>query len=215
MKKRMDEKAFKALLKDGQSIMVGGFMTCGTPETLIDWVLESKVRDLTIICNDAGYPDRGVGKLITARRVTKLIASHIGLNPHAGEQMSQGDLAVELIPQGTLAEQIRAYGAGLGGILTPTGLKTVVEEGKQKITIKDQTYLLEMALGADLALIEVAACDALGNAVYAKTARNFNPVMATAAHTVVALTHQRVADIDPECVVTPHVFIDHIVLEEV
>ncbi len=213
MDKTLEKKQFQALLKDGLSIMVGGFMTCGTPETLIDWVVESGVKDLTIICNDAGFPEQGVGKLIKNHQVNTLIASHIGLNPFAGAQMSSGELNVILIPQGTLAEQIRAHGAGLGGILTPTGRKTIVEEGKQLMAVNGVEYLLEPALGADLALIEIAKCDPLGNAVYAKTARNFNPVMATACETVVALTHKMVPAIDPEVIVTPHVFIDYIVKE--
>ena len=214
MNKWIDKNAFLSLLKDGQSMMVGGFMTCGTPEQLIDWVVESKVNDLTIICNDAGYPDAGVGKLIKNRQVKRLIASHIGLNPYAGEQMSDGELDVILVPQGTLAEQIRAHGAGLGGILTPTGLGTIVEEGKEIIRVNDKDFILETALGADLALIQIESCDVLGNAVYAKTARNFNPVMATACKTVVALTNHRVESIDPEIIVTPHVLIDFIVKEE-
>ena len=214
MDKWITKKAFINLLKNNQSIMVGGFMTCGTPETLIDWVLESEVKDLTIICNDAGYPDQGVGKLIKARRVKKLIASHIGLNPYAGSQMSEEALDVTLVPQGTLAEQIRAHGAGLGGILTPTGRHTIVEEGKHVIRHNDQDYLLETAIGADLALIQIEACDRLGNAVYSKTARNFNPIMASAANTVVALTNHQRDSIDPECVVTPHIFIDYIVKED-
>lgn len=214
MKKWIDKKVFIDQLKNGQSIMVGGFMTCGTPEKLIDWVVESGVSDLTIICNDAGYPNQGVGKLIRNRQVKKLIASHIGLNPYAGELMSLGELDVSLVPQGTLAEQIRAYGAGLGGILTPTGIKTIVEENKQIIEIKGNKYILETALGADIALIQAETSDAIGNLVYAKTARNFNPVMASAAETVIALTNNKTLEIDPECIVTPHVFIDYLVKEE-
>lgn len=211
MSKWIDKEAFSGLLKDGMSIHVGGFMVCGTPRLLIDWVAEAGVGDLTLICNDAGYPNEGVGKLIALGRVRKLIASHIGLNPDAGRKMGDGSMEVELVPQGTLAERIRAHGAGLGGVLTPTGLHTIVEEGKRVIEVKGVKYLLEEALGADLALIEAKKSDPLGNLVYDKTARNFNPVMATAAKKVVACVHGKVEEIDPENVITPHVFIDYLV----
>ena len=211
MSKLMTKAAFMSHLKDEQSFLVGGFMACGTPEKLIDWIVESNIQDITIICNDAGFPDRGVGKLIKNNQVKHLIASHIGLNPYAGSQMSEGLLSVDLVPQGTLAERIRAFGAGLGGVLTPTGLRTIVEADKQIISVKDKDYLLETALGADVALIEAEQSDSLGNLTYAKTARNFNPVMATAAKKVFALVHNHVDIIDPECVITPHVFIDFVI----
>jgi acetate CoA/acetoacetate CoA-transferase alpha subunit len=190
------------------------FLACGTPEKLIDWVLESGVKDLTIICNDGGWPNKGVGKLIVNGQVKKLIASHIGTNPVAGQKMSDGSLEVELIPQGTLIEKIRAKGAGLGGILTSTGLHTIVEQGKQIMTVEGQNYLLETALGADLALVQAHFSDQIGNLTYAKTARNFNPIIATAATKVVALCDHLVSEIDPETVITPHIFIDYLVLEE-
>lgn len=211
MSKWIDQEAFMGLLEDGMSIHVGGFMVCGTPRLLIDWVAEAGVKNLTLICNDAGYPNEGVGKLIASGQVRKLIASHIGLNPDAGKRMGEGTLEVELVPQGTLAERIRAHGAGLGGVLTPTGLHTIVEEGKRVLEVQGVKYVLEEALGADLALIEAKSTDPLGNLVYDKTARNFNPVMATAAKRVVALVHDRVESIDPEVIVSPHVFIDHLV----
>ena len=215
MSKIIDKAAFMALLKDNQRIMVGGFMTVGTPEQLIDWVVESNVKDLTIICNDAGYPEQGVGKLIKNNQVKTLIASHIGLNPVAGAKMSDGTLEVILVPQGTLAEQIRAFGAGLGGILTPTGVNTVVEENKQVITIDDKKYLLEVPIGADLSLVLAHQSDVLGNLTYDKTARNFNPVMATAALKVVAQVTYMKDFIDPEIIVTPHVLVDGIITKEV
>lgn len=211
MNKWIDKKQFLSLIKDHQSIMVGGFLTCGTPETLIDWIVESKVKGLTIICNDAGYPDKGVGKLIANNQVSKLIASHIGTNPFAGQQMSSKELEVVLVPQGTLIEQIRAYGAGLGGILTPTGVKTSIQEGKQVITIANKEYLLEEALGADIALVKAHQSDKLGNLTYAKTARNFNPMIAIAANKVIVFTDNKVDKIDPEVVITPHNFVDYIV----
>ncbi len=212
MNKLIDKKTFISHLKDGMSIMVGGFMVCGTPECLVDWVLESNVKHLTIICNDAGYPNEGVGKLIRSGQVDTLIASHIGLNPEAGEKMGLGLLNVQLVPQGTLAEQIRAFGAGLGGILTPTGVHTIVEDGKKIIRINDIDYLLEEALGADLALIKAHKTDHLGNLTYSKTARNFNPMMATAAKVTVCEATHLVDDIDPEIVITPHIFVHHLII---
>jgi acetate CoA/acetoacetate CoA-transferase alpha subunit len=210
MNKWIDKKTFQSLIKDGQRIMFGGFLTCGTPEKFIDWIVETNVKDLTLIGNDAGYPDKGVGKLIANNQVKHLIATHIGTNPYAGKLMSEGLLKVDLIPQGTLIEQIRAYGAGLGGILTPTGVHTVVENGKQKIEIQGKTYLLEEALGADIALVSAYYADVIGNLTYAKTARNFNPIIATAAKQVIALAAHKVEHIDPESVITPHIFVDYV-----
>ncbi len=214
MNKWIDKKTFISLLKDGQSIMFGGFLACGTPEVLVDWILESGVKDLILIGNDAGWPTKGVGRLIANNQVKKIIASHIGTNPEVGKRMHDQTIEVELIPQGSLIEKIRAFGAGLGGVLTPTGLKTIAEEHKRLIDVQGKKYILEEALGADLAIVEAREADDLGNLVYDKTARNFNPVIATAAKTVVAFTFNRVSKIDPECVVTPHIFIDYLVKEE-
>ena len=213
MDKWIDATVFKKSVHRGASIMVGGFMACGTPETLIDWLLETDVDDLTLICNDAGYVDRGIGRLIAAGRVSRLIASHIGLNPEAGRLMGEGSLDVELVPQGTLAEVIHAGGAGLGGVLTPTGLGTVVEDGKTILDVDGSPYILEKALKADIALIEARAADNLGNLVYDKTARNFNPIMASACEKVFALVEQRVETLDPEIIITPHVFVDYLIEE--
>lgn len=210
MHKLIDQEAFKLLLKDGMSIHVGGFLTNGSPEKLIDLIVESGVKDLTIICNDGGYEGNGVGKLINHHQVKKLIASHIGTNPEVGRLMHENEIEVELVPQGTLVERIRAFGAGLGGILTPTGLKTMVEEGKKVIEVHDKDYILEEALGADMALIGGAVADEYGNLRYQETMRNFNPVMATAAEIVVVEPVQMVKEIDPECIVTPHPFVDYI-----
>jgi acetate CoA/acetoacetate CoA-transferase alpha subunit len=214
MKGFIDESKFVELLKDGMSISVGGFLTNGTPEKLIDLVVKSKVKDLTIICNDAGYEDKGVGKLIVNKQVKKLIASHIGTNPQAGSLMQSDDLDVELVPQGTLAERIRAFGAGLGGILTPTGVDTIVEIDKVKIEVQGKTFLLEEALGADMALIGGAVCDRFGNLKYSQTMRNFNPVMATAASIVVVEPFMMVDEIDPENVITPSPFVDYVLVGE-
>ena len=144
---------FKALLKDGMTIMVGGFMTDGTPEQLINAVVESGVKNLTLINNDGGYPERGIGKLIANGQVKKLIASHVGLNPTVAKLMNSGEMEGDLVPQGTLAERIRAKGAGLGGILTQTGLGTLVQEGKQVVESEGKKYLLEVPLAADSAMV--------------------------------------------------------------
>ncbi|MDO9628254.1 MAG: 3-oxoacid CoA-transferase subunit A [Acholeplasmataceae bacterium] len=210
MNKWIDKNEFQKKLFDGQSIMVGGFLTCGTPELLIDYIVEANVKNLTIICNDAGYPDKGVGKLIANNQVKKLIATHIGTNPFVGKLMGEKKLDVELVPQGTFIEQIRAKGGGLGGILTPTGIHTPVEIGKKKITIEGKEFIIAEPISADLALINAYYSDYLGNLTYSGSARNFNPIMATAADVVVALIHEKVESINPEHVITPHVFIDFI-----
>ena len=200
---------------DGATLMVGGFMAVGTPEPVIDAIVKKGVKDLTIVCNDAGYEDRGVGKLIANGQVKRLVASHIGLNPQAGQKMSDGSMDVELIPQGTLAERIRAYGAGLGGFLTPTGIGTMVEGGKEIKTIDGVEYLLELPIRADFAILCADLCDELGNLTYSKTTRNFNPVMAMSAEHVIVYPNKHVkrGEINPEMVVTPHIFVNSIIKE--
>ncbi len=204
---------FVALIKDGASIMVGGFMNIGTPVGIIDRILDAGLKDLTIICNDAGLPGIGVGKLIEAGRVKKLVASHIGLNPIAGQKMTAGEMEVELVPQGTLAERIRAGGAGLGGFLTPTGVGTLAAEGKELIQVDGRDYLLEKPLKADVAILLGHIVDKKGNVVYNKTIRNFNPLMATACDLVAveARSIVEIGEIDPDIVITQHIFIDYIV----
>jgi acetate CoA/acetoacetate CoA-transferase alpha subunit len=216
MKKVVDKNELRHLLKDGISIMFGGFMACGTPQGLVDLLLEMNVKDLTLICNDAGFPDRGIGKLIVNKQVKKLITSHIGLNPEAGKQMNEGTLEVLLVPQGTLAEQIRAEGSGIGGFLTPTGVGTSVETGKQKMTIDGKEYLLEMPLRADFAMLRGSITDTDGNIYYKGTTRNFNPLMALAADTVIVETEELVerGQIKPEDVMTLGVLVRYIVKEE-
>jgi acetate CoA/acetoacetate CoA-transferase alpha subunit len=193
--------------------MIGGFLCVGTPEGLVDEVLAKGSKDLTVIGNDTGFPERGIGKLIVARRVRKAVASHIGTNPETGRQMHSGETEVVLVPQGTLAEQVRAAGAGLGGVLTPTGVGTVVEEGKQKLTIEGKEYLLELPLHADFALIKAHKADEKGNLVYRRAARNFNPLMAMAAKVVVAEVEEivPVGAIDPDEVMTPGLFVTYVV----
>lgn len=201
------------LIKDGQTIMVGGFLAVGTPEKLIDAIAKKGVKDLTIICNDTGYPDRGVGKLVINGQVKKVIASHIGTNPETGRRMNTGEMEVELCPQGSLAERIRSGGAGLGGVLTPTGLGTVVAEGKPVIEVDGKPYLLEKPLRADIALVGGSVVDKKGNVWYNKATRNFNPLIATAADTVIVEAEKvvEVGEIEPENVMTPHIFVNYIV----
>jgi acetate CoA/acetoacetate CoA-transferase alpha subunit len=200
-------------IPDGASIMIGGFMGVGSPERLIDELVRQRKSNLLVIGNDAGTPGKGIGKLVDAALVTRMIASHIGLNPKAQQQMIAGKMAIDLVPQGTLVERIRAGGFGLGGILTPTGVGTTVEKDKQKIEVDGRTYLLETGLRADFALVHSFLADYLGNLQYALTARNFNPVMAMAANTVIVSAEHivPVGVIAPDHVVTPGPLVDYLV----
>ena len=202
-----------AMIPDGASLMVGGFMGVGTPERIIDEIVRQNKRDLTVIANDTAMPGRGVGKLVDAKQLRKAIVSHIGLNPETQRQMMAGELEVELVPQGTLIERIRAGGTGLGGVLTQTGIGTTVEAGKQRIEVNGKSYLLEIALRADFALVQAFLADYLGNLSYALTARNFNPVIAMAADTVIAGADNvvPVGVISPDHVVTPAPVVDYLV----
>jgi acetate CoA/acetoacetate CoA-transferase alpha subunit len=202
-----------ALIPDGASLMIGGFMGVGTPERLMDELLRQGKRELTVIANDTALPGVGIGKLISGKAVRKVIASHIGLNPETQKKMIAGEIEVELIPQGTLIERIRAGGYGLGGILTPTGVGTVVEEGKRKIEVEGREYLLELPLRADFALVEAFLADYLGNLTYVLTARNFNPVIAMAARTVIVDAEHvvPVGMISPDHVITPAPLVDYLV----
>ncbi len=200
-------------IKDGMSVMIGGFLAVGTPDKLIDALIAKGVKDLTIIGNDTGFVDKGIGKLIVSKQAKKTIASHIGTNPETGRQMNEKEMDVELVPQGTLAERVRCGGAGLGGFLTPTGLGTVVEEGKQKITVDGIEYLLEKPLRADVALIFGSKVDKKGNVYYHEATRNFNPLMAAAADLVIVEAEElvEVGEINPNEVMTPSIFVDYIV----
>lgn len=202
------------IFKDKMTVMVGGFMGVGTAEELVSALLESNVEGLTLIASDTATEEKGVGPLIVNKRVKKLIASHIGTNPETGRQMIQGDLEVELVPQGTLAERVRAGGAGLGGILTPTGVGTVVEEGKQKIVVDGREFLLEKPLRAEVALIKAKKADKFGNLVYNQSARNFNPLMALAADLVIAEVEElvEVGEIGPHEVATTGIVVDKIIV---
>ena len=207
---------FVSKIQNGASVMIGGFMNIGTAEGIIDAIIRTDIKDLTIICNDAGLPGVGVGKLISAGKVKKLIASHIGLNPIAGEKMTSGEMEVELVPQGTLAERIRAGGSGLGGFLTPTGIGTMVQDGKTIIQVDGKDFLLEKPLKADFAFLLGHMVDKKGNIVYRKTTRNFNPLMATACETVVVQARNivEIGQLDPDHIITPHIFVDYIVEDE-
>lgn len=211
--KQLNLADVKNHLWDGMTIMFGGFMGIGTPAKLVQAILDAGIKDLTIIGNDTAFVDTGVGPLITNNRVKRLITSHIGTNPETGKKMIAGEIDVELVPQGTLAERIRAAGAGLGGILTPTGLGTIVEEGKRRITVEDRDYLLELSLHADLAIVAAQKADKMGNLVYELAAQNFNPLVAMAAKTVIvqANTVVDVGEITPDEVVTPAALVDYII----
>jgi acetate CoA/acetoacetate CoA-transferase alpha subunit len=201
------------MIPHGASLMIGGFMGVGTPERVIDEIVRQGKRDLTVIANDTASPGVGIGKLVDAKALRKVIASHIGLNAETQKQMIAGLLEVELVPQGTLIERIRAGGYGLGGVLTPTGVGTVVEENKQRVEVNGKPYLVETALRADFALVHAFLADYLGNLSYALTARNFNPVIAMAGDTVITDVDHivPVGVIAPDHVVTPAPIVDYLV----
>ena len=205
-----------SIIPDGATLMIGGFMGVGTPERLIDEIVRQGKRNLTVIANDTALPGRGIGKLVDAGLINRTIASHIGLNPETQKQMIAGKMAVDLVPQGTLIERIRAGGFGLGGVLTPTGVGTIVEEGKQKVQVNGKTYLIETALHAEFALIDAFLADYLGNLSYVLTARNFNPVIAMAADTTIVTAEHivPVGLIAPDQVVTPAPLVHFLVTNE-
>jgi acetate CoA/acetoacetate CoA-transferase alpha subunit len=201
------------MIPDDARLMIGGFMGVGTPEPLLDELVRQGRRGLTVIANDTAMPGVGIGKLITAGLVSRVIASHIGLNPETQKKMLAGEIDVELVPQGTLIERIRAGGFGLGGILTSTGVGTLTEEGKRRIEVNGVPYLLELPIRADFALVNAKTADYLGNLAYALTARNFNPVIAMAADKV--LVHAEnivpIGVIPPDAVMTPAPIVDVLV----
>lgn len=213
MNKRISMEEAVNLIKDGDTIMVGGFMTNGSPERLIDALVAKGVKHLTLICNDAGFPDKGVGKMVAQHQFQKIIASHIGLNKEAGRQMTAGETVIDLVPQGTLAERIRAGAYGLGGFLTPTGIGTLVEEGKQKLQVNDKDYLLELPLKADVALIFADKADELGNLCHKGSENNFNQVMAANAEITIVEARDivPVGAIEPIAVQTPGIFVNYLV----
>jgi acetate CoA/acetoacetate CoA-transferase alpha subunit len=203
-----------AKIEDGASLLIGGFMAVGTPERVIDEIVRQGKRDLTVIANDTAMPGIGIGKLIGgAKLVKKVVASHIRLNPETQRQMMAGSLMVDLVPQGTLIEQIRAGGYGLGGVLTPTGIGTEIEKGKQKVEVDGRPYLIEVAIRADFALVHAFLADYYGNLSYALTARNFNPIVAMAGATVIASAEHivPVGVIAPDHVMTPAPVVDYLI----
>ena len=203
------------LIPIGASVMIGGFLKCGSPTSVISYLLKNKTNHLTLIANDTSFADSDKGRLIAAGLIDKAIVTHIGMNPETGKQMHEGTLQVELVPQGTLAERIRAGGAGLGGVLTPTGLGTVVEKGKEKINVDGQTYLLEKALKADIALIYASKADKYGNLSYKGTTRNFNTVMATAAKCVIVEVDElSETPLPPNEIIVPGLFVHYLVLKK-
>jgi acetate CoA/acetoacetate CoA-transferase alpha subunit len=201
-----------ALVPDGSTVLIGGFMGVGSPHRMIDALVARGVRGLTIVANDTAKPGVGIGKLITAGAVARVITSHIGLNPETQKKMISGEIAVELVPQGTLVERIRAGGVGLGGILTATGLGTEVEDGKDVIEVDGRRFLLERPIRGDIALIAARQADYNGNLEYSLTAHNFNPIMAMAADAVIAEAEHivPVGVIPPDAVKTPGVLVDHL-----
>ena len=212
MKKIVSAEEAGKMIRENCSLMVGGFLRCGTPVKVIEEIIKNKTGNLTLIANDTSYPEHDRGRLIANRLVKKAIVGHIGTNPETGRQMNAGELEVELVPLGTLAERIRCGGAGLGGFLTPTGVGTVVEKGKTVIEQDGRKYLLEKPLRADVALVYAGKADRFGNLFLDGTTRNNNPVMATAAETVIAEVDGHCDEpLKPAEITIPGIFIDYIV----
>ena len=212
MNKQISLEQAVGMIKDGMTIMVGGFLAAGSPLDILEALAATDVKDLTLISNDTAYQGVGIGNLIGAHKIKKLYVSHIGTNPDTAAQMNAGELEIEFCPQGTLAERVRCGGAGLGGVLTQTGMGTVIAEGKQTVEVDGKTYLLEKPLHADIALIGATVADEKGNCVFVGTSQNFNPLMATAADVVIVEAEKIVpaGEIAPENVKTPHLFVDYI-----
>ncbi len=211
MKKIISVSEAGKLIPNNASVMIGGFLGCGSPDRIIDAIVNNRTSGLTIIANDTSTPEKDRGRLIVNKQVAKAIVGHIGTNPETGRQMNAGELEVELVPLGTLVERIRSAGAGLGGVLTPTGVGTLVSEGKQTLEIDGKTYLLEKPLKADFALIYGSKVDKFGNIFIHGTARNFNQVMATAANTVIVEAEELVdTPLNPDEITIPGIFVDYI-----
>lgn len=212
MKPALKAEAAAELIPDGSVLLIGGFMAVGSPLRLIDALVARGARNMTVVANDTAMPGKGIGKLISAGAVSKAIVSHIGLNPETQKKMIAGEIDVELVPQGTLVERIRAAGVGLGGVLTATGIGTMVEEGKQTVEVDGRHYILEKPIRGDFALLAARQADYVGNLDYSLTAHNFNPIMAMAAERVIAEAHHivPVGVIPPDGVKTPGVLVDHL-----
>lgn len=211
LKKIISPNEAAKFIKHDSSLMVGGFLRCGSPVKVIDEIIKEKIGNLTLIANDTSLPDFDRGKLIVNKLIKKAIVTHIGTNPETVRQMNAGELEVELTPMGTLVEKIRAAGAGIGGFLTPTGVGTIVENGKQTMEVDGKKYIFEKPLGADVAIIYATKADKLGNAFLEGTTRNFNTVMATAAKTVI-LEPEEIVDepLEPAQIIIPGIFVDYI-----
>lgn len=211
MEKHIAKEEILNHIEDGMSLMIGGFLGCGTPHSLMDVVAQSELESLTVIANDTGFPEYGIGRLVVSGQCEKAIVSHIGTNPETGRRMNSGEMDVELVPQGTLAERVHQGGSGLGGFLTPTGVGTIVADGKETIVVGDQEYLLEKPLRADVALIYGTKADKAGNIVFEGSTVNFNPLMAMAADTVICEVEEIVDHLNPNCVRIPGLLVDYIV----
>lgn len=212
MKKFISAQDAAKLIPDNATVMIGGFLRCGSPKRVIDAMIERKTSGLTLIANDTGFPDSDRGKLIVNKMVKKAIVTHIGTNPETGKQFNNAEIEVELVPMGTLVEKIRAAGAGLGGFLTPTGVGTIIETGKQTIELNGKKYLLETPLKADFAIVYATKVDRFGNAFLEGTTRNFNTVMATAADTVIIEADElSETPLDPNLITIAGIFADYIV----
>lgn len=217
-KKKISSKVIsleKALtfIEDGCTLMFGGFGGVGNPPTIINGIYEKGVKNLTLIGNDAGFPEIGIGKIVSKGRAKKLITTHIGSNPIAGSLMVEEKMEVEFCPQGILAERIRAGGAGLGGILSDIGIGSLIDKGKQRVVVNNKEYVIETPLQADVAIVHAKKADIYGNLVYDKSARNTNPLVATAGKITIAEVEEIVepGELDPECIVTPGIYVDFIV----
>jgi acetate CoA/acetoacetate CoA-transferase alpha subunit len=212
MSKLISPENIKALFYDGMRLMMGGFACHGAPKTLIDLVVESGVKDITVISNDTGDPDVASGRLVRSGQAKKFISSHVGMNPETSAAIAEGRMEVELCPQGSFAERVRSGGTGLGGILVKTGLGTVIEEGKQKVAVNGETWLLETPLRANIAFVKARKSDTVGNLAYRGTSRNFNPLVAMAADIVIVEADEivPVGELAPDDIVTPSVFITYI-----
>lgn len=211
MNKFISAKEAAAIIKEGSTVMIGGFLSCGAPDKIIDEMVNQKIGNLTMICNDTSFSDADKGKLIKNGLVKKVITTHIGTNPVTGEKMHSGEIEVEFYPMGTLVEKIHAKGSGLGGVLTPTGVGTILEKDKTVVEIKGKKYIFEEPLGADYAVIYGTTVDKFGNVSFKGTTRNFNTSMATAADVVIIQADEIVDSIEPDSVVIPGIFIDYVV----
>lgn len=213
MKKKLELQDAINMIEDGMTLMIGGFLANGSPHGIIDALVASGKKDLTIICNDTGFIDKGIGKLVVNSQVKKVMTSHIGTNKETGRLMNEGLMEVDLVPQGTLAEQIRAGGAGLGGILTPIGIGTPVEDKNEVLEVDGKPYILAKGVRADVALIHGSIVDEKGNVFYNKSTRNFNPLMASAADVVIVEAEKivKTGELDPHTIMTPGLFVDYIV----